>query len=53
MSVYQTTGQVDSVDTTDGGDFLISYRSRAAAEQVSTHTLMAPHALNPFDANPH
>ncbi|KAI0768482.1 hypothetical protein BD413DRAFT_605283 [Trametes elegans] len=30
---YETTGQVESVDTTDGGDIIVSFRSRAAAEQ--------------------
>ncbi|TBU35050.1 hypothetical protein BD311DRAFT_681408 [Dichomitus squalens] len=30
---YETTGQVESVETTDGGDVLVSFRSRAAAEQ--------------------
>ena len=29
----QTTGQVESVDVTDGGDLLVSFKSRAAAEQ--------------------
>lgn len=31
---FQTTGQVEAVDAIDGGDFLVSFRSRAAAEQV-------------------
>lgn len=31
--VSQTTGQVDSVDVTEGGDILVSFKSRAAAEQ--------------------
>ncbi len=30
----QTTGQVESVETLDSGDILVSFRSRAAAEQV-------------------
>ncbi|KAI0374368.1 hypothetical protein BV20DRAFT_1041340 [Pilatotrama ljubarskyi] len=30
---YETTGQVESVETTDSGDILVSFRSRAAAEQ--------------------
>ena len=29
----QTTGQVESVESLDGGDVLVSFRSRAAAEQ--------------------
>ncbi|KZT06782.1 uncharacterized protein LAESUDRAFT_725544 [Laetiporus sulphureus 93-53] len=30
---YETMGQVESVDTTDDGDVLVAFRSRAAAEQ--------------------
>ncbi|GJE85947.1 hypothetical protein PsYK624_020270 [Phanerochaete sordida] len=30
---YETTGQVDSVDVTDGGDLLVSFKSRSGAEQ--------------------
>ncbi|KAI0724356.1 hypothetical protein C8T65DRAFT_563486 [Cerioporus squamosus] len=30
---YETTGQVESVETLDSGDILVSFRSRAAAEQ--------------------
>ncbi|KII93454.1 hypothetical protein PLICRDRAFT_131242 [Plicaturopsis crispa FD-325 SS-3] len=30
---YETTGQVDAVDTTENGDVLVSFRSRSAAEQ--------------------
>ncbi|KAI0343890.1 hypothetical protein BDW22DRAFT_1412548 [Trametopsis cervina] len=30
---YETVGQVEAVDTTDDGDILVSFRSRAAAEQ--------------------
>ncbi|RPD81799.1 hypothetical protein L226DRAFT_7819 [Lentinus tigrinus ALCF2SS1-7] len=30
---YETTGQVESVETLEGGDVLVSFRSRAAAEQ--------------------
>ncbi|KAL1952161.1 hypothetical protein VTO73DRAFT_1310 [Trametes versicolor] len=30
---YETTGQVESVDTTDGGDIVVSFYSRGAAEQ--------------------
>ncbi|KAI0690701.1 hypothetical protein BC835DRAFT_1280552 [Cytidiella melzeri] len=30
---YETAGQVDSVDTTEDGDILVSFKSRAAAEQ--------------------
>lgn len=30
---YETTGQVESVDPTDTGDIVVSFRSRAAAEQ--------------------
>lgn len=31
---YETTGQVDSVDTLDSGDIIVSFKSRSAAEQV-------------------
>ncbi|EIN13581.1 hypothetical protein PUNSTDRAFT_140090 [Punctularia strigosozonata HHB-11173 SS5] len=30
---YETTGQVDNVETLDSGDLLVSFRSRSAAEQ--------------------
>ncbi|KAI0085645.1 hypothetical protein BDY19DRAFT_964935 [Irpex rosettiformis] len=30
---YETTGQVDSVDTTEDGDVVVGFKSRAAAEQ--------------------
>ncbi|KAI0361838.1 hypothetical protein OH77DRAFT_466862 [Trametes cingulata] len=30
---YETTGQVESVEPTESGDILVSFRSRAAAEQ--------------------
>ncbi|KAH9921931.1 uncharacterized protein BXZ73DRAFT_39181 [Epithele typhae] len=30
---YETTGQVDAVDALDGGNILVSFRTRAAAEQ--------------------
>ncbi|THG93922.1 hypothetical protein EW026_g7435 [Hermanssonia centrifuga] len=30
---YETTGQVESFDMADGGDAIVSFRSRAAAEQ--------------------
>ncbi|KAH9950510.1 hypothetical protein B0H21DRAFT_723637 [Amylocystis lapponica] len=31
---YETTGQVDSVEPADNGDIIVSFRTRAAAEQV-------------------
>lgn len=34
----QTTGQVESVDTTDDGSILVSFRSRPAAEQVHLYS---------------
>jgi len=30
---YGTTGSLESVETTDGGDLVVSFRTRAAAEQ--------------------
>ena len=49
LACAQTTGQVESVDTLEGGDILVSFRSRAAAEQVRTLTCLA-HCLLHFDA---
>ena len=31
---YETTGQLDTVENLEGGDLLVSFKSRAAAEQV-------------------
>ncbi|TCD67536.1 hypothetical protein EIP91_012290 [Steccherinum ochraceum] len=31
---YETTGQVDSVETTDSGDVLVAFKTRAGAEQA-------------------
>ena len=33
--LLQTTGQVESAESAEGGDILVSFKSRAAAEQVS------------------
>ena len=33
---YETTGQLDTVENLEGGDLLVSFKSRAAAEQVRT-----------------
>jgi len=32
---YQTTGQLESVEPAEAGAYLISFKSRVAAEQVS------------------
>ena len=32
---FETTGQVDSIDHTESGDVIVSFKSRSGAEQVS------------------
>lgn len=39
LRLTQTTGQVDSVETIDGGDVLVAFKTRAGAEQVRTALL--------------
>lgn len=34
LTISQSTGQVEAADVVDGGDILVSFKSRSAAEQV-------------------
>ncbi len=47
----QTTGQVESVETLDSGDILVSFRSRAAAEQVRDMVLVLKRAITMLTCN--
>ena len=39
LMCMQSTGQLDTVETTDDGDVVVGFKSRAAAEQVRLYSV--------------